>query len=123
MPATPIERRPVPQNLGPDDDAATIEVERADPSEILPFLPVQSLGDLIGPLDERQQDRTGAEASPPTVPLRRRALPERLKIGPLEPTVPVMKTGLFSGSARWLVPLGLCTVVTLVLAAWALWGR
>ncbi len=106
-----------------EDEPATIEIERMDSAELLLFLPptTRSIDELVGPLLD-QNNQTRRTPALPEGPRPGRA--ERRKRALTDETTRARRFGSYlSGPGRWLLPLGLCTAITLALAAWALWGQ
>lgn len=130
---------PAPPEPPEEEEAATIEVERMDPGELLPFLAQaqKSLVNLVGPLEDeartqrtpraagKAEPRAGAAEDESGAEDLRAAEPRRARTG--SSTEPVTRTRtlnwILSGPGAWLLPLGLCTLLTLALAAWVLWGH
>lgn len=124
-----------------DGDDTTLEMERIDAADLPAFALDRSLSDLVGPLEQRlgaapgpegsdddddsdqlprQAPRTAASRSPPGSKLRRRAEEGTPPSSPAEARTGPSRAPLLLGPARWLVPLGVATLLVLLLAAWVL---
>jgi hypothetical protein len=93
-----------------EEDAATIEVDRLDPADLLPLSP--GIANLVGPLEVRRQGGERLDASMQT------QASEALRTGTV--TATACPAAFLHGPVRWLLPLGLLAFLTLGLAAWVL---
>jgi hypothetical protein len=109
-----------------DDDDTTIEMEKLDTADLPDFAAGpqagQSLYGLVGPLERRGAQKAEGDTEEDedeglrTVPVLR--LDGDTPAAAVPKTKPAPAPSLWVGPARWLVPLGVATLLVLLLAAW-----
>lgn len=90
-----------------EEDAATIEVDRLDPAELLPLSPAPA--SLVGPLEGRRERLDASMQTQASAALRTGTV-----------TATACPASFLYGPVRWLLPLGLLALGTLGLAGWVL---